>query len=706
MPMNLRVMRYMFFGVFILAVSGVPAAATTCHRCVDYEPLAIVLPAAKADDAGLRFAADELVRAMGELYTATPTIAVDTDFSFHSDRRGIVIVGRDNALIQKLGLQDLLSRREDIHWEGYSIRAGTLPGGTNPVIVIHGNEKPGDATPSPRGCIYGLAYLVERLMLNPRAVFDIDLVREPAFRIRMMSGDSPENALRYGYNTVFAPMPPARAALLEDYDPQFFYQFEKQSYRVMDRRKIFADTLDLQDAFHLETVTASDGIEFHRALVKRPHDADMLTAADPPQVCACASATWTFNNAVYSEMFRDFPGVDYALLDTVPGSPAEDYLSGAPVYREDWLNCPACAGQGYNELMAGIMNREWNAVVGQGKRMYIHRVNDAYTDGFHAGPDTYLKILNLLEKRDKMFVSLKYTKTDFRRYNFPNENIGLGDVPQIIEYPCRRGYEGGGAFPNFTGEELGEAYLYALDNHAAGAWNRHNEAEGSGLEIRTGLWLDANIYAAAHLAWDPHLSAGTLAREWAQLHYGLENAGAMARLLLISDDAALKLFYFRAYEDAAPGPHAPEDDWLSQDRILDGRALRRIYDRVPDRVPDMVAEKDDGVRLAEQMLLLASGLVLPDSEKTPIVNTIKYEIYLARVLRSYSSAYFYFCRWKDTGATADRKMAEMYVTRWKFDWNTYKTDTPAMSNTASLYMDGGMEATMSAIIEELPRTPE
>jgi hypothetical protein len=104
----------------------------------------------------------------------------------------------------------------------------------------------------------------------------------------------------------------------------------------------------------------------------------------------------------------------------------------------------------------------------------------------------------------------------------------------------------------------------------------------------------------------------------------------------------------------------------------------------------------------EKMLVLAVGLALPADEKAPIVNTIKYEQYLARVLRSYTGAYFYYCRWKDTGNSMDRKTAGMYASRWKNDWNTYKNDTPAMSHTASLYLDGGMEATMKSIIEELP----
>lgn len=702
--MNLRKIWNIIFGIFILAAAALPASAATCRRCVDFEPMAIVLPEAKAGNAGLRFAADDLVAAMGELYTATPTVVVDTDFSFHPDRRGIIIVGRDNALIQKLGLQDLLAKTPEIGWEGFSIKAGVLPGGTNPVIVIHGNEQAGDAVLNVRGCIFGLTYLAERLRLNPRAVFDIDLIRKPAFRIRMMSGDSPENALRYGYNTAFAPVPLGQAALLEGFDSQFFHQYEKQRNHVMDRRRIFADAVTQLDAYDLDAIAAADGLEFNRALLKRPQASGMLTDEEPPRVCACSPESQKLNAAVYDELFHDFPGIDYAMLDLNAANPAEDYFNSAPVYRESWLNCPACEAQGYNEAIAGIMNGEWNAVAGQGKRTYIHRISDTYADGFHAAPDSYLKILNLLEKHDSMFVSLKFTETDFRRLNAPNQNIGLGDVPQIIEYQCRRTYEGGGAFPNFIGEELSAAYLYALDHNAAGAWNRHNDEPDRGPRLNTDIWLDANIYAAAHLAWDPHLSADILAREWAQLHYGLENAGDIARLLLISDDAALKMFYFSAYDEAA-GPHTPENDWIDHDRILDGRALRRIYDRARDRVPEMVAEKEEAVHLVERMFVLAAGLVLTDAEKAPIVNTIRYEQRLARVLRSYTGAYFYFCRWKDTGSSMDRKTAELYVSRWKFDWNAYKSETTA-AYTASLYVDGGMEATMKSIIAELPRTKE
>ena len=695
-------------------ILSAPARAGVCRHCVDFTPKAIVLPAKKADDPGLRFAAQYLADTMGQLYATAPVIVSDKEFSFHADQEGIVVVGRDNEMIDDYKLQGFLYP-ERMPPEALFIKAGVMPRGTNPVIVVHGNEQAEGSPGVYRGMIFGLTYLAERLMVNPRAVFDIDEYRAPRFPLRLMSGDDPETALKFGYNTVFTPHSHANVVLLEEADPDMFYKHGKERDAVAARRREYQAGLTLHRGYHLDSISSSDEFEFHRAVLKSPFGKKITPGGDSERICFCAPETWQLYTAKYNELFRDFPGVDYTMIRLGENYAEGDYFGNTVVDKEFWNYCPACQTDKYDERIAKLIKKTLPLVTQDGRR-YIHRTWDTNSDTFHSNPEMYRHILDLLTEKqpdgtvkklpdiDNLIFSVKYTATDFWRYNFPNATIGEGDVAQIIEFQCQREYEGKGAFPNFIGEQLSEAYRYSAEHGAAGIWNWHHGGGWNGPYLKTDMWNQANIYAAAHLAWNPDTPAETLAYEWALMNFGKENADTITEILLLSDDAVLKLVYFEAYADLKDDPWMPNENWVRDDVIKGGDRLRKIYDRARDFVPEMVQEKEQGVRDVEKMLLLAENLVLPEEEKIPIVDTLWYELRWARVLRSYAGAYFYFCRWQDTGSASDRKMAEMYSQSWLHDWGNFQSAVPERAWVASLYRDDGMEKTIKMIFDQLPRT--
>jgi len=228
-------------------------------------------------------------------------------------------------------------------------------------------------------------------------------------------------------------------------------------------------------------------------------------------------------------------------------------------------------------------------------------------------------------------------------------------------------------------------------------WNWHHGGGWNGPVVKQDYWNDANIYAAAHLAWDPDTDAETLAREWAALNFGAKSEDDIAELMLMSDDAVLKLVYFEKYAAAKGDPWMPNENWVRDDVIKGADRLSKIYELAGGDMEEMIAEKDEGVAIVEKMARIAAGLDLPDGRKRFFEDTIKYELYWARVLRDYAGAYFHWRRWQDKGDGGDLGRAAEYASSWRENWQAYRTEIPELEYAASLYNDDGMVAAMEKI---------
>ena len=678
----IRSQRYGLF-LFVILAAG-------CAHCVDYTPGFIVLPAAQAGNAGLQYAAQVLAGAMGELYATAPAVISDADFQMPRDGRGLVVVGTTNRLANEFDLGVYLPR-EKLRTGSHGITPADAPG-DSPVLFVYGQGIQGE--------MFGLTYLAERLRLDPSRVHDVTALRTPFFPIRIMSGDPVEKAVQLGYNTVFTPLSHNNVVLLEDYDPEFFFQHEKERNSVLQRPTQYAEALAAQQAMNLDSISSADEFEFHKALLKRPYTAE-LTRGGADWICFCAQKVWDVYRAKYQEILRRNRDLDAVMVRLGENYAEGDYFGNVPAKKEIWDYCEQCQGTGYTDRIATIINNTWDVVSGEHKRRTIFRTWDTHSDTFHTSPDMYREILSKIPNKHNLYFSIKYTKTDFWMYNEFNETVGVGDVPQIVEFQCQREYEGKGAFPNYIGDHAAAGYRFAADRGAAGVWNWNHGGGWNGPNLKTDIWNEANIYAAAHLAWDPKLSSEHLAREWATLAFGKEDADTMTRLLLMSDDAVRMLVYFEAYAMAKADPWMPNENWVRDDVIKGGDTLRKIYRGAPGQVPTMVAEKEKGVVLVTDMLGLAEDLTTTSQVRDPVVQTLTYELYWARVLRSYAGAFLYYCLWQDTGKESDRRLAHMHARQWKADWDTYTRETPNLTWAASLYHDDGMVDTMNSVISDL-----
>jgi hypothetical protein len=658
---------------------------------VDYTPGYIVLPADESGDQGLQLAARMLAETMQALYATAPITVSDKDFVMPRDGRGIVIVGADNRLAAEFDLGVYMEKRT-LRAESHAITPVDVPG-DSPALFVY--------APDIRGEMFGLTYLAERLRLAPRRVHDIKELREPHFPIRIMSGDPVEKAVQYGYNTVFTPQSHNNVVLLEDYDKGFFFQHEKQRGYLMERRREYAAAVARQQALGLDSLSSGDEFEFHKALLKRPYAKDMLRGAGDPWLCLCAARVWEVYKAKYKEILGTFKDLDYIMIRLGENYAGGDYFGNMPAKKEFWEYCPQCQDQGYADRIAAIINRTQETVSGDYQRRYIHRTWDTNSDTFHSNPDMYRDILSKIENKENLYISVKYTRTDFWLYNHFNQTIGVGDAPQIVEYQCTREYEGKGAFPNYVGAHVAAGYRYAAERGAVGAWNWHHGGGWNGPNVKTDIWNEANIYAAAHLAWDPALDPEDLAREWGALEFGAEDADKIARLLMLSADAVRKLIYFQAYAEAKGDPWMPNENWVRDDVIKGSDRMRKIYSRASASVDDMVREKEDAVLLVQEMIGLAEDMSAKRDTREKVIQTLQYELALARVLRSYTGAFLYYCRWQETGSESDRSKAHMYVRTWQSDWDVYERTIPDLKWAATLYHDDGMVETMRQVADDL-----
>ncbi|MFH1537463.1 MAG: hypothetical protein ABIH66_00795 [bacterium] len=654
------------FAIFALIVSFPAHPIAESETAIPKEVFStVVLPSGYAEDVAVKLALEHLRE------TAKDELGVELGVKEKS--AGGALVVENNA-------------DENLSDEGFRIK---YAGGS---ITIEQN--------SAQAAAHALFFIADQLRIDPTVLIKEEIVRKPAFKFRMASGCSPEDAARWGYNAVL--MRGAsynRAVFLDDFDPGLFSGRQDYIDEINAARDHTNEMIDRSKALHLAPVSSGDEFEFHRAVLGRPYRKKLTRTPDDEFLCFCSDTLWEMYAAKHREVQTDFPDIDFTMVRLGENYAKGNYFGNVTTTGEFWQLCTKCAKIGYEDRVATIVNRTADIVVKEFEKNYIHRSWETHDRGFHSDPEAYKKIIDKIDVPENFYISVKYTATDFWRYNFPNLTIGIPGPKQIVEFQCQREYEGKGAYPNFIGEEAAEAYKYIRDKGAAGAWNWLHGGGWHGPEVKLDWWNEANIYATSRLAWEPDAPAEQLAREWAALRFGRENAEQVAKILLMSDDAVLKLVYFEEYAKRKQSKWMPNENWVRDDEIKGADRLMKIYQLASDKVDEMIAEKDEGVRIVEEMLAIAESLDLPEEKKTFLIETIRYELLLGRALRNYAAAFFYFHRWKDAGNEEDKKKCVESWRAWDENWKKYSEEIPRMKLAATAYRDNGMAEAMREISE-------
>lgn len=465
--------------------------------------------------------------------------------------------------------------------------------------------------------------------------------------------------------------------------------------RVEENRRQTRERLRRAKQLGLEVCLYTDEIKLPTALLS--HLGSRITRDDDPRrVDLEKEEFWNVYRAKYREVLTDFPEVSYIMVRT-----GENYSFLTDGYTGQLIAANEPRGrhtENYYRHMQRLIEETRKVVVDEFGKKLIWRAWSLGNDGFHSSPTVYERVLAGVKNRNGLIFSLKFTQTDFWRYNDFNPNIGRGGADQIVEFQCAREYEGKGAYPDYVGEEHAAAMRRARASASVkGVWLWDFGGGWSGPYLKSDRWVRLNIYATARLAGDPTLSPRALAREWAAREFGEAAAARVAEMLMLSDDAVLASHYIGAYarkhKGWLPSRNLLRDDVIRGEKLVgeDEGGLRLLYEGSKDELEDVYAEKERGVRLAGEMLRLFDSVRLQITrargERTfrEARDTLVYNEALARVMSHYVQGMFRYYHWRETNDAGEARLALGQLREWENAWRAYETDIPKLGGAATLF---------------------
>jgi len=524
----------------------------------------------------------------------------------------------------------------------------------------------------------------------------------PAMAIRLGSGEKDlERYREYGYNAVLL----GDLTQLAGYEalcPGAIPKDSRLRQRIEQHRKRFLNDSQRAHDLGLEVCLATDEVQFPTVVLERFRKS-ILRADHPARVDFESTAFWDLYRAKYREVLRAYPAIAYVMVRT-----GENYSHADPAYRgaaspdqkvDDYTGhtvLDKTMDEAYFRNMRRLIAETRTVVVDEFGRQLIWRTWDLGNEGFHANPKVYDRILAGLPERKGLILSLKFTQTDFWRYNDFNPNLGRGHIPQIVEFQCAREDEGKGDFPDFMGPEHAEALRQARDLGAKGAWIWDFGGGWGGPYIKSERWVRANIEATARLAQDPDLSPRLLAEQWAAKEFGPSAASRVADLLLLSGECVRKCFYIAPYACAhkgwLPSRNLLRDDIIRGEQVKNGNGgTRQLYEGSKPSLAEALREKEEAVALAGRMRQLfesARPSVIAERGEPVYRESLSSLLYLealTKVVSHYVRGIFLFYQWQETRDAATAARAETELRDWRRAWQDYRTNVPKLPGAASLY---------------------
>ena len=680
---------------FHLSVSGSP------------EMVSMVLSSKHQGDAAIELAANDLSQAIGALGTSVKT-GYDQD-AMSLEAINVVVGDKDSAWVQRLVDAGVVTL-PDMGEEGYLVQSTVYR--DVPFVAVIGGGVLGQA--------YGMFRLAEKVRLEPEALEGyLNLRAEPAMTLRLVSSPgldshpSPEDALRWGFNAVMIGAWPG-LPLYDGFDPAIFDRkshSQDRDWVEANRARARAD-IAAAKALHLKVVTMGDVFQLPRQALALY--GEQVGAEDNPGVfCIARPKTKALLGYGLREILSDFPEIDAVMVRTGENYPLGPLSGNSPAQGN-------CGGLSYTDRIHQIIEVIYKEVVELGGKTYIHRAWDLWNTGTHANPDLMRDALRDFQGRQGLILSFKQTQTDFWRYNAINPNIGNLAGQQMVEFQMAREYEGKGAFPNYVGEmvALGAPEIeprggmgYVFEKGVRNIWVWAKGGGWGGPYPTTDLWIEPNIYAASRLAWDPTLSAESMARDWASLRFGSGASPAIVNLLMESDEAVLNAFYIQAAARSI-GPWTPHALWLRDDVIYGEPMISQIYEvlKSNDGLTSAIEEKRQALRTIDSMIGELEGVLDLSTDRKlaeHALNTLRYERSLSEVLGHYLSGMLYYFRWKDGGKTDSdsRERGRSELRGWVRSWDNYGAQVAFLEGVASPYHDSGMGNAVLKALKELEEAP-
>ncbi len=379
--------------------------------------------------------------------------------------------------------------------------------------------------------------------------------------------------------------------------------------------------------------------------------------------------TQRYLRAAIEQMFARFPQLDGLVVRI-----GETYLQGAP-YHQGAIADKADPAKTIIPLMQLLRDE---VCVKLHKQVFFRSWLSFDTD-----KSKYLQVSDGVEPDPNLFIVVKHCEGDFHRGDPFSKVLGIGRHRQLVEVQCQREYEGKGAYPNYIAhgvidgfeETPGQSLRRLWSNPLIAGLSTWSRGGGwKGPYIANELWCDLNVYVLAKWAQAPARSEESIFDEYCTtvLKLDTDNTKKFRQLCLLSADAVYRGIR-STHNDISP--------WWTRDQYMGepplpspGEARQRV-----------LAEKDEAVRLWEQIVALAKEINFPDLKtKDYVVTSAEYG---ADVYRIYRDGFQLAALDPD----ADKATVDALLSDYDQTWKEYRQLKEEHPECATLYTDKAFE---------------
>ncbi len=420
--------------------------------------------------------------------------------------------------------------------------------------------------------------------------------------------------------------------------------------------------------------------------------------------------TQEIHRIMIKEIFDRFPDLD-GLVIRVGETYKQNvpyHTGNGPVKRDDknWIHGEGHLSDGGENVHVALINLLRDEVCEKRNKTLIYRTWDF--GFFHTQPKYYLTVTDHVQPHKNLYFSIKHVQGDYHRtYKF-NPTLGIGKHKQIVEVQCQREYEGKGAYPNYIADGVINGFeeqkkdslpdgLNALNNNPffAGVWTWSRGGGWRGPYIKNELWCDLNAYVVSHWSNDPGRTEAYYFNQWAeQKGFTNENAGRMRRLSLLSAKAIVR---------GIGSLVMPVNIWWTRDEFIAGcEMLDETFDQIikANKIDTMLAEKNESVRIWQQMKLIADSIQCPDQNDENYIRTsVEYGYKLYSI---YEQVWIVLLKGRagDLTGEYDTAVIRQAIQRYDSLWKAYNSMATSYPDCATLYKPFAFENVPPAFFGE------
>ncbi len=416
----------------------------------------------------------------------------------------------------------------------------------------------------------------------------------------------------------------------------------------------------------------TDMIVFPKKLVAKYQLNNFDRVSDPD--------TQKYLRAAIRQMFSRFPQLDGLVVRI-----GETYLQGAP-YHAGGIADKTSPGKTILPLMQILRDEVCDKL----NKKVLFRSWLSFDQSVH----NYQTVSDGVEPHPNLMIAVKHCEGDFHRGNPFSKTLGIGRHPQVVEVQCQREYEGKGAYPNYIAHGVIEGFEEHHGQSVRQIWSNpqivgmFTWSRGGGWKgpyITNELWCDLNVYVLSQWAKQPNRSEESIFYDYCSsvLKLSSQDSAAFRKLCLLSADAVYRGIRGTANEISP---------WWTRDQFMGSPPLPEAA----ASLPAFLQEKDEAVRMWEQMIMRAKTIHFPDPAIQEYVKTSCQ--YGFDVYQIYSDGFHLAA----LGLKGDKAKIRTLLDDYDQTWAKYKQLKIQNPSCATLYEDKafGGKPGLGAMIEE------